>query len=286
MATAAEGPTLYRRPWVAGLRLPLPGVAGAAVIATLAVVAVLAPFVAPHDPNAVDLLHPLASPSADHLLGTDASGRDVLSRLMFGARMSLLGPLVVVALSTAVGVPLGLLAGYQGGWSDALLSRAWDVLFAFPPLLLAITVVAAFGAGFWSATVAIAAVYAPLVARVVRGVTLAERHKPYTDAMRVIGFSGFRISLRHVLPNVAPPVVAQSALNFGYAVIDLAGLAFLGLGIQPPTADWGQMLADGRDALVLHSTAEVVAASTAIAITVVAFNMMAQSLIEVSERRR
>ena len=142
-------------------------------------------------------------------------------------------------------------------------------MFAFPPLLLAIVIVAAFGAGFWTSTIAIAIIYIPLLARVVRGVVLVEREKAYVDACKVQGFSGFRVSVRHVLPNVSPTIVAQSTLNFGYALLDLAGLAFLGLGVQPPTSDWGQMLTDGRESLILHSYSEVISASVAIAVTVV-----------------
>jgi peptide/nickel transport system permease protein len=169
---------------------------------------------------------------------------------------------------------------------DGTLGRVWDVMFAFPPLLLAIVIVAAFGAGFWTATLAIAIIYIPLLARVVRGVVLVEREKAYVDACKVQGFSGTRISARHVLPNVAPTIAAQSTLNFGYALLDLAGLAFLGLGVQPPTADWGQMLTDGRESLVLHSYSEVISASAAIALAVVAFNLVGDALSERAGRSR
>jgi peptide/nickel transport system permease protein len=260
-------------------------VAGA-IILCLVLIAAIAPLIAPHDPNAVDLGHALAPAGSDNPLGTDASGRDVLSRLFFGARTSLLGPLLVVALSTLVGVPLGLLGGYRGGVVDGLLGRTWDVLFAFPPLLLAIVIVAAFGAGFWTATLAISIVYVPLLARVVRGVVLVEREKAYVDAMKVEGFSAARVALRHVLPNVAPTIAAQATLNFGYALLDLAGLAFLGLGVQPPTADWGQMLAAGRESLILHHYTEVIAASIAIAIAVVSFNLVGDVLSERAGRSR
>ncbi|TMJ95376.1 MAG: ABC transporter permease [Actinobacteria bacterium] len=259
---------------------------GAAIILLLVLVAALAPVIAPHDPNATDLANTLVGSTGSHPLGTDASGRDILSRLIFGARTSLLGPLLVVALSTLAGVPLGLLAGYKGGAVDGLLARAWDVLFAFPPLLLAIVIVATFGAGFWTATLAISVIYLPLLARVVRGVVLVEREKAYVDACKVQGFGGLRVSLQHVLPNVAPTIVAQATLNFGYALLDLAGLAFLGLGVQPPTADWGQMLSSGRDTLVLHSYYEVVAASIAIAVTVVAFNLLGDALSARAGRSR
>jgi peptide/nickel transport system permease protein len=265
-------PPLYRRRWLPTAGTPAAVVAGL-VIGLLIVVAAFAPLIAPHDPNEISLSGSLAPPSAEHVLGQDSSGRDILSRLIFGARSSLLGPLLVVLFSTAVGVPLGLLAGYAGGVVDTILGRIWDLLFAFPPLLLAIVIVAAFGAGFWTATVAISIVYVPLLARVVRGMVLVEREKAYVDACRVQGMSARRIAAGHVLPNIAPTIVAQSTLNFGYALIDLAALAFLGLGVQPPTADWGAMLAQGRK-FILLSADEVVAASVVIAITVVAFNLL------------
>ena len=287
MATPAPaGHVILRRRWLPLVDAPLAGLVAATLIALLVVMAIFAPLIAPADPTVVDLGNTLAPPAADHVFGTDASGRDILSRLIEGSRTSLLGPLLVVALSTAVGVPLGLLAGYKRGLVDGLLSRAWDVMFAFPPLLLAIVIVAAFGAGFWTATLAISIIYVPLLARVVRGVVLVEREKAYVDACRVQGFSDLRVAFRHVLPNVAPTIAAQSTLNFGYALLDLAGLAFLGLGVQPPTPDWGEMLASGRDNLILGSYGEVISASVAIAVTVIAFNIVGDALATRAGRTR
>jgi peptide/nickel transport system permease protein len=258
---------------------------GAAVTILLVALAVLAPLIAPHAPNEVHLGESLAGPSGSHLLGQDSAGRDILSRLIYGTRLSLLGPLLVVVLSTLVGAPLGLLAGYVGGFVDGLLSRVWDVMFAFPSLLLAIVIVAAFGAGFSTATIAIAIVYVPLLARVVRGTVMVERKKAYVDSCRVQGFGGLRIALLHVLPNIAPTIIAQATLNFGYALLDLAGLAFLGLGVQPPAAEWGAMLAQGRQ-FILLSPNEVLAASIVIAIAVVAFNMLGDALTQRLGRSR
>jgi peptide/nickel transport system permease protein len=287
MATPeAALPAFQRRRFLPRAEAPLAAVVAGAVIVLLVVVAIFAPLIAPDDPNAVDLANALEAPSAEHLLGTDSSGRDILSRLIVGTRTSLLGPLLVVLISTLAGVALGMLAGYKGGIVDGGLSRAWDVMFAFPPLLLAIVIVAAFGPGFWTTTLAIAIIYTPLLARVVRGVVLVEREKAYVDACKVQGYSGMRVSLRHILPNVAPAIAAQATLNFGYALLDLAGLAFLGLGVQPPTADWGQMLATGRQSLILHSYAEVISASVAIAITVVCFNLVGDALSRRAGRSR
>jgi peptide/nickel transport system permease protein len=287
MATPeAALPAFQRRRFIPRAEAPLTAVVAGVVIVFLVVVALFAPLIAPADPNAVDLANALEPPSADHLLGTDSSGRDILSRLIVGTRTSLLGPLLVVLISTLAGVALGMLAGYKGGIVDGGLSRAWDVMFAFPPLLLAIVIVAAFGPGFWTTTLAIAIIYTPLLARVVRGVVLVEREKAYVDACKVQGYSGVRISFRHVLPNVAPAIAAQATLNFGYALLDLAGLAFLGLGVQPPTADWGQMLTTGRDSLILHSYGEVISASVAIAVTVVCFNLVGDALSRRAGRSR
>jgi peptide/nickel transport system permease protein len=283
-ASAVPGP--YRRRLIRRVDAPAGAIVAGVVILLLVVIAILAPVLAPNDPNAIGLSNSLAPPSSAHLLGTDSSGRDILSRLIFGTRTSLAGPFLVILLSTLVGVPLGLLGGFRGGWIDGVLGRVWDVLFAFPPLLLAIVIVAAFGAGFWTSTIAVAVTYVPLLARVVRGVVLSERERAYVDACTVQGFSGLRVATRHVLPNVAPTIVAQSTLNFGYALLDLAGLAFLGLGVQPPTADWGQMLSSGRASLILRSFSEVVSASIMIAITVVAFNMLGDALLRRAGRTR
>ena len=287
MATPeAALPAFQRRRFLPRAQAPLAAVVAAAVIAALVLVAIFAPVIAPHDPNAVDLTNALQPPSADHLFGTDSSGRDIFSRLVFGTRTSLFGPLIVVLISTFAGIVLGMLAGYKGGFVDGGLSHTWDVMFAFPPLLLAIVIVAAFGPGFWTTTLAIAIVYIPLLARVVRGVVLVEREKAYVDSCKVQGYSGTRVCVRHILPNVAPAIVAQATLSFGYALLDLAGLAFLGLGVQPPTADWGQMLTTGRDSLILHSYGEVISASIAIAITVVCFNLVGDALARRAGRSR
>src|SRR5262245_8983668 len=287
MATPeAALPALHRRRFLPRAEAPLAAVVAAAVIAALVLVAIFAPVIAPHDPNAVDLTNALQPPSADHLFGTDSSGRDIFSRLVFVSRTGVFGPLLVVLISTFVGIVVGLAAGYKGGFVDGGRSRPWDVMFAFPPLLLALVIVAAFGPGFWTTTLAIAIVYIPLLARVVRGVVLVEREKAYVDACKVQGYSGIRVCVRHILPNVAPAIVAQATLSFGYALLDLAGLAFLGLGVQPPTADWGQMLTTGRDSLILHSYGEVISASVAIAITVVCFNLLGDALARRAGRSR
>lgn len=278
MTVASEIAVPRARRWLPRLPGPWGSAIGGSVIAALVIVAVAAPLLAPYGPNDVDLTRSLSGFTSLHRLGTDSAGRDILSRLIYGTRLSLLGPLAVVAMSVVVGVPAGLVAGYRGGWVDTLLSRLWDMVFGFPPLLLAIVIVATFGPGFWTATIAIAITYIPLQARVARGVVLVECRNTYVDACKVQGFSASRISVLHVLPNVAGTIAAQSTLNFGYALLDLAGLAFLGLGVQPPTPDWGEMLSDGRQN-ILFSVNEVAVASAAIAVAVIAFNLLGDSLV-------
>jgi peptide/nickel transport system permease protein len=276
-AAGAVGAGVARRRFVPRIRFAYSGIIGGVVVAILVVVAVLAPFIARFDPDAPALGNALAGVTPEHLMGTDNVGRDVFSRIVFGTRLSLLGPLLVVLISTALGVPLGLLGGYAGGIIDGILGRIWDLLLGFPALLLAIAMIATFSPGFWTAVLAISIIYVPLLARVVRSVVIVEKQKAHVAACRVLGYPGWRIALLHVLPIAIPTIVAQSALNFGYALLDLAGLSFLGMGVQPPTADWGVMLSEGRKTLML-SPNEVLFASLSIAIAVVAFNLLGDAL--------
>jgi peptide/nickel transport system permease protein len=243
------------------------------VILLMVLAAVFAPLLAPQDPNFGDLGASLSPPDAAHLLGTDGAGRDILSRLLYGGRLSLLGPLLVVALAALLGVPLGIAAGYAGGWLDAMLSRTFDVLFAFPALLLAAVIVATFGPGFATIVLAVTVIYVPLMARIVRAATLVERQKAYVDALLVQGFGSLRIGARHILPNLAALIIGQTALYYGYALLDLAGLSFLGFGVQPPTPDWGSMLWYA-DQQVFISPTGVAAPAAAIVVAVVAFNLV------------
>lgn len=250
--------------------------AAAIVLALFALAAVFAPFLAPYDPDAVDLLAVYAPPSPAHWLGTDALGRDILSRIIFGARTALLGPLLVVVLSTVLGALLGLLAGWRGGWLDATLGRLFDVIFAFPSLLIAIMAVALFGKGLVAPVIAMSIAYIPFVARLTRTLVTAERHRPYVSAYRVQGFSASWIALRRVLPNVTPVVGAQSTLNFGYVLAELAALSFLGLGVQPPTPDWGSMINEAQAGLAGGHFLPAIAPAVAVVIVVVAVNIIGE----------
>ncbi|MFB7277779.1 ABC transporter permease [Streptomyces hydrogenans] len=256
------------------------GFAGLVVLAAL-----LAPWIAPHDPNAVDLGAALAGPSADHLLGVDAAGRDTLSRLLLGARTSLLGPLGVVVLSTLLGVAAGTAAAWRGGRLDTLISRSTELVFAFPGMLLAILVVSIYGEGLLAPVVALGVAYLPYVSRLTRTLVLAERARPYVSAYRVQGHSALQICLRHVLPNIAPVVLAQSTINFGYALMDLAGLSFLGLGVPPLTPDWGRMVFDGQTAVQRGYPLSAVLPCVLVVLTVVAFNVAGERWADRVARR-
>lgn len=248
------------------------------IVAAMTLAAFLAPLIAPFPPDQVDLGAVHAGPSAAHWLGTDALGRDLLSRLIYGARTALLGPLLVVVTSTVLGILLGLLAGWRGGWLDAVLARIFDVVFAFPSLLIAIMAVALFGKGLVAPVIAMSIAYAPFVARLTRSLVTAERSRPYVAAYRVQGFGGAWIALRRVLPNVTPIVGAQSTLNFGYVLAELAALSFLGLGVQAPTADWGAMINEAQAGLIGGYFLPAIVPAVAVVVVVVAVNVIGEEL--------
>ena len=254
-------------------------------LAVLGVAGVFAPVLAPMDPNQTDLSDTLTGPSAEHVLGADLSGRDILSRLIYGARLGLLGPLGVVVCSTVLGIVVGLVAAWRGGWVDVLLSRSQELVFAFPGLLLALLAVATFGSGLLAPVLAMAVAYFPYVGRLVRSAAIAEQARPYVAAYRVQGFSGWSIAVRHVLPNIGGIILAQSALNFGYALMDLAALSYLGFGVRPPTPDWGAMISEGQTALLEGYPLSVIASGVVIVATVIAFTLVGEGIADRVARR-
>jgi len=267
-------PALVRR--VAGVGVVT--AVAVAICALLTAVAILAPLLAPHDPNAVDPLHAFAPASGAHPLGTDDTGRDLLSRLIAGARPSLAGPALVIVASTTVGAFLAIAAAWRGGWLDATIARLLEVLFAFPGLILAVVAAAVFGAGFVAPVVALSIAYVPIVARVVRTAALKERALPYVAALQVQGASGWSICVRHLLPNLLPLIVVQAAIGFGYAMLDLAAISFLGLGIQPPSPDWGVMIAGGQPAILDGNPQQSLYAALTVVVAVVSFNLVGERL--------
>ncbi len=251
-------------------------VAGIIIVAIL-FVAIFAPFIAPYDPDAQDLANSLQPASHDHWFGTDKQGRDIFSRVLYGTKTTLFGAVFVVLISIVVGVPVGLISGYFGGRLDNIIMRIWDVLLAFPALLLAFIIVATFGRGFENAVIALGIVYIPMISRIVRSVTLVEKEQSYVEAAKVLGLSHTRIIFRHILPNCFSPILVNATLDLAYAILDLAALSFLGLGVQPPTADWGYMLEEGREYLLI-SPNTAIASGFAIMITVISFNIFGDGL--------
>lgn len=219
---------------------------GALILVAAVTLAVGAPALAPHDPFKQNLGNALARPGAGHWLGTDNVGRDVLSRVVWGTRVSLVAGFVSVAIALLAGSTLGLVAGYCGGKLDGLLMRAMDAVLSFPPLVLALALGAVLGAGLGGVLIALGVVYTPTFARLMRGQVLSITARDYVDAARALGAPGWRIAWRHVLPNATAPIVVQASLSVAFAILAEASLSFLGLGIQPPAASWGSMINAGR----------------------------------------
>ncbi len=224
---------------------------GLAIIALLIVCAATAPWIAPYDPTRQKLLEALQAPSAEHLLGTDENGRDVLSRVLYGARVSLAAGVFSVSIAILLGVTSGLVSGYFSGKIDNVIMRFMDALLAFPTLVLALAITATLGPGLRNAMIAIGIVGMPIFARLTRGQVLSVREREFVEAARTIGAGHVQIMLRHILPNVMAPLVVQASLSVAVAILAEATLSFLGLGVQPPEPSWGSMVSRGKDYLDL-----------------------------------
>jgi peptide/nickel transport system permease protein len=263
--------------WRRGILTSRKGRVGLVILVALVAVAVFAPLIAPHDPNAIDASRILAPPGLAHPFGSDALGRDVLSRVIYAYRVSLGVAVGSTVLAFLLGVPLGMYAGYHGGWVDTLVMRPIDMVLALPALLLAVALIAIIGPGSNVALLAIAVIYLPILARVVRSSTLVVASQTYIEAARARGTPSRRIIARHVLPNAIGPAIVQATILMGFALQIEAALSFLGLGAQPPTSSLGVMLADGRDVLTQAPWVEIFP-GLAIAITVLAFNFFGDGL--------
>jgi peptide/nickel transport system permease protein len=250
-----------------------------AVIVGLAVLfAIFGPLVAPQDPDAANLTNAFVGPVSGHVLGFDGQGRDLFSRLLTGARTSMAGPFLVILVSMAAGTTLAIAAAWAGGWVDSAISTVLDILFSFPAILLAILAAAVFGAGLTAPTLALGLAYTPYIARVLRGAALRERAREYIAACEVQGLGAITICARHLAPNLLPLIVAQATLTFGYAMVDFAAISYIGLGVQPPTADWGVMVATGQSGVLQGYPMESLTAGLAIVVVVVAVNLLGERL--------
>lgn len=258
--------------------------AAGGVIALFAIAAVFAPLLAPYAPLEGSLGEARQSPSMRHLLGTDGQGRDVLSRLIFGARIAFAVAAQAVVYALIVGTLLGLLAGYLGRWVDEVVSRAMDMIFAFPAIVLALVIMAALGPSPRNLVIAIAVVYTPIFARVARGAVLSVKGEMFIEAARALGFSPPRIMLRHLCPNILAPLVVQTTLSLAFAILAEAALSFLGLGVEPDTPSWGNMLLEGKD-IMRQAWWVAVFPGVAITLLVLAFNVLGDGLRDALDPR-
>ncbi|MBI3997917.1 MAG: ABC transporter permease [Armatimonadetes bacterium] len=258
--------------------------AGLVILSAFVISTALAPALLPGDPSEVNFDQVLQRPSRSHLLGTDQLGRDLLMRIVYGTRVSFLIGVLAVGLSALIGVPIGLFSGYSGGTVDIAVQRLVDLMLAFPGFLLALTLISVLGVGVTNVVVAIGVATIPVYVRLVRGVALSIREQTYVEAAHALGASGSRTIWRHVLPNCLAPVIVQSTLQLGTAILGAAGLGFLGLGVKPPTPEWGTMLGEGQTYL-LSSWYIATFPGIAIFLAVLAFNLLGDGLRDALDPR-
>ncbi len=258
--------------------------AGGSIVLLLGVLAAFGAALAPYDPLAMDFTARFAPPSLTHPFGTDDFGRDLFSRVLYGARVSVQVAFIAVGISGVVGVTLGVTAGYLSGWVDEVIMRLMDVIFAFPAVLLAITVMAILGRGVENAMIAIAIVYAPIFARVTRGAVISVRDREFVTAARALGQGHVRIMFMHVLPNALGPIIVQTSLSLAFAILAEAALSFFGLGTQPPDPSWGRMLSEGRGFLGQAPWMGIFP-GLAIMVSVLGFNLLGDGLRDVLDPR-
>jgi len=262
---------------------------GTVVLSVFILMAVFAPLIAPYDPLAQDLVNKFAGPSREHLMGQDELGRDILSRVIYGARISLTAGLAAVAIATTLGTLVGLVAGFFGGWADSVLMRLMDILLAFPSILLAIVIVSILGPSLTNAMLAIGIVFVPQIARVVRSSVISVRERDYIEAERALGAGNAQIILSGVLPNSMAPLVVQATLTLATAILDVAALSFLGLGARPPTPEWGAMLTDAFRSgfgVFIEGQHAILFPGIAIALCVLSVNFIGDGLRDALDPRR
>lgn len=286
-ATVPVEDTVVRRPrgFLVALLTSPTGVIGLAIVALLVFTALAAPWIAPFDPLRMAAGPRLQPPSWNHWMGTDDFGRDVLSRVIYGAQFTLQIGTIAVGISLTCGLVLGLIAGYAGGWTERVLMRLVDVLFSFTEIVIALACLAIFGIGLTNAMIAIGIASIPFYARLTHSVVLVEKHKPFFEAAISAGAGHARLILLHLLPNVIPTLIVVGTLGVSTAVLAAAGLSFLGLGAQPPQPEWGFMLSSSRD-LISRAPWMMIFPGLAIAITVLGFNLLGDGIREVLDPRQ
>lgn len=257
---------------------------GAVIIVFYILIAIFAPLLAPYDPYAIKLENKLMPPSGDHWMGTDDKGRDILSRIIYGSRLSMGVGFAAVFFGAFFGIIFGLVAGYYGKWVDSIIMRMMDVMLAFPGILLALAIISALGPSLINVTIAVGAFSVPLFARIVRGSTLEVKRLEYIDAIRSLGANDLTIIFKHILPNILSPIIVQGTLRLATAILSAAGLSFLGLGAQPPSPEWGTMLSNGRDFLFSAPYIAIFPGLT-ISILVLGFNIFGDGLRDAFDPR-
>lgn len=261
------------------------GMVGLAIVTLMLVVAAAAPLLIPETwATQMDMRARLSGPTAAHLLGTDQLGRDLLYRVMLGARTSIMIAGAAVLISIAIGLPLGVISGYFGGWLDNVLMRLVDTMLSFPALLLALTISAVLGPNLVNTIFAIGVAFTPYLARIIRGEALRVAQMPYVEAARAAGTTDAMMMVRHILPNIMPPIIVQATISLAFAILAEAGLSFLGLGTQPPRASWGLMIQASRDYLDVAPWTALVPGA-AVALTVLGLNMFGDVLRDVLDPR-
>ena len=273
----------FRRNWTK-LKRNKAALAGAIMLLMYVLSAVFAPVLFPGNPSAPDLIKSLEPPTVENPLGTDELGRSILGRIIYGSRISLLIAVGVVAVGIALGIPLGLISGYYGGKIDFIIQRVTDTLLAFPGFLLALALVAVLGVGLKNTVISIGISMVPMYIRLVRGCVLSVREEDYIEAARAVGTPDVIILLRHILPNVMVPITVQTSLSMGMAILFAAGLGFLGLGVQPPTPEWGAMLGSARSYL-FHAPHVATFPGIAIFFAVISFNLLGDGLRDALDPR-
>jgi ABC-type dipeptide/oligopeptide/nickel transport system permease subunit len=255
------------------------------IIAIYILLAIIGPYITPQDPFQSNPGANYAAPSSAHWFGTDKEGRDVFSRMLYGARYTIMGAFAVMAIAALGGFVYGLVTAYAGGWFDRVSMRLFDLILSFPPLIIAIILVATFGPGLKPVVIGVGVGYLPAIARIIRSEALIQRSQQYVAAGLGLGYSAPRIVFRHIMPNCTSQIIVQLAMNLPYAIIDIAGMSFFGFGVQPPTPDWGSMLAEGQAAL-LFAAWLVIFPSAAITILVLSWNVFGARLRQALDPKR